>query len=374
MTKMTNEQLKESLEAKLTVSEIAKKFGMTDRAVQVRKAKLAKSGYSPEHDMVHQVPEGFLLKGQSTYYNKEGKPTQRWVKSAIDRDKQIELIQEFILGMKDDLPRELPVVNYNHINSPELLNQFTVTDYHLGMLAWDEESGDNWDMKIATDLIIKWFAEAIRCSPMAQTAVLAQLGDFLHWDGLDAITPSSGHVLDADTRFQKLARAAIYITRTIIKVLLEKHEKVHVIFAEGNHDMASSIWMREFLTVLYEDEPRITIDQSPDPYYCYVHGETSLFYHHGHKKRMDGLSDVFAAKFRKELGNSTYSYAHVGHLHHHRVIETSLMKIEQHQTLAAKDAYASRGGWLSKRAATVITYHKKFGEVCRATITPEMVG
>ena len=159
----------------------------------------------------------------------------------------------------------------------------------------------------------------------------------------------------------------------MIKMLLDKHEKVHVVFAEGNHDMASSIWMREFLTVMYENEPRITIDQSPDPYYCYVHGDTTLFYHHGHKKKMEQLSDVFAAKFRSEWGASKHSYAHVGHLHHHKVIESPLMKVEQHQTLAAKDAYASRGGWLSKRAATVITYHKKFGEVCRATITPEMV-
>lgn len=102
--KMTDEQLKESLAVNMTTKEIADKFKLSDRAVQLRKAKLAKSGYSPEHDMHHQVPEGFLLKGQSTYYNKDGKPTQRWVKSAIDRDKQIELIQEFILGMKDDLP------------------------------------------------------------------------------------------------------------------------------------------------------------------------------------------------------------------------------------------------------------------------------
>lgn len=372
MTKMTEKQLKECLVAKMTTSDIAEKFGLSHRAVQVRKAALAKKGYSPEHDMVHQVPEGFLLKGQSTLYGKDGDVKLTWVKSSIDRDKQLELLREFIAGMGDDLPRELPVT-CSGVGSDDLLNQFTITDYHLGMLAWDEESGDNWDMKIATDLILKWFQEAIRCSPMAKTAVLAQLGDFLHWDGLDAVTPSSGHVLDADTRFQKLARAAIYITRSVIKMLLEKHEKVHVVFAEGNHDMASSIWMREFLTVMYENEPRITIDQSPDPYYCYVHGDTTLFYHHGHKKKMEQLSDVFAAKFRSEWGSSKYSYAHVGHLHHHKVIESPLMKVEQHQTLAAKDAYASRGGWLSKRAATVITYHKKFGEVCRATITPEMV-
>lgn len=374
MTKMTDEQLKEALTAGKKTADIAAEYGLTVRAVRSRKAKLAAKGFSPEHDMTHQVPDGFLMKGQSTLYGKDGEIKLTWVKSAIDRERQLDLLREFIEGMKEDLPREIPVAKPAVGTMDVLLNQYTITDYHLGMLAWGEESGDDWDVSIASDLIIKWFAEAIRCSPQASTAILAQLGDFLHWDGLDAVTPSSGHVLDADTRFQKLTRVAIKVTRSVIKMLLEKHQHVHVIFAEGNHDMASSIWMREFLTVLYENEPRVTIDKSPDPYYCYVHGDVSLFYHHGHKKKMETISEVFAAKFRQEFGSSKFSYAHVGHLHHHKLIENPLMKVEQHQTLAAKDAYASRGGWISKRAATVITYHKQFGEVCRSTITPDIVG
>ena len=29
-------------------------------------------GYSPQHDMVHPVPDPFIVKGISTYYNKDG--------------------------------------------------------------------------------------------------------------------------------------------------------------------------------------------------------------------------------------------------------------------------------------------------------------
>ena len=54
--------------------------------------------------------------------------------------------------------------------------------------------------------------------------------------------------------------------------------------------------------------------------------------------------------------------------------ESNLMTVEQHQTLAARDAYASRGGWLSGRSAKVITYHDKYGEVGRSTINFEMIG
>jgi hypothetical protein len=48
------------------------------------------------------------------------------------------------------------------------------------------------------------------------------------------------------------------------------------------------------------------------------------------------------------------------------------MTVIQHPTLAARDAYAARGGWLSERSATAITYHDKFGQVARNTVVPEM--
>ena len=53
--------------------------------------------------------------------------------------------------------------------------------------------------------------------------------------------------------------------------------------------------------------------------------------------------------------------------------EDQMMVTEQHTTLAARDAYAAKGGYISKRGASVITYHKKYGEVARNTIKPEML-
>ena len=49
-------------------------------------------------------------------------------------------------------------------------------------------------------------------------------------------------------------------------MLLQKHERVVLIMAEGNHDMASSAWLREVFSTFYESEPRITVDTSPYPY------------------------------------------------------------------------------------------------------------
>jgi hypothetical protein len=123
---------------------------------------------------------------------------------------------------------------------------------------------------------------------------------------------------------------------------------------------------------LYENEPRVTVIDSEMPYYVYQHGQTMLAFHHGHLKKKDDLPILFASQFPKVWGNTTKRYAHTGHMHHVDEKEHSGITVIQHPTLSARDAYAARGGWISERAATVITYHERFGQVARNTVVPEM--
>lgn len=360
-----------------SASAAAKKLGKDrrgiDRTIDRVKVNAAKQGYSPEHDMNQTVPDGYLVKGVSTLYNEDGGIKAQWVKSLIDPEKQGAMYQAAISAMSSDIKKTKPIKRLAKAVNSDLLSLYIITDYHLGMLAWGEETGADWDIQIAEDLLFAWFQEAIKSAPPSETAILGQLGDLLHYDGMEAVTPSSGHALDADTRFAKVVRVAIRAFRRIVTQLLNKHENVHIIHAEGNHDLASSIWLREMFAALYEDEPRVTVDQSPDPYYCYEFGDVSLFVHHGHKKKPESIDEVFAAKFREVFGRTKHSYGHMGHMHHKKAIETTLMTIEQHRTLASPDAYASRGGWMSGRGSSVITYHRNHGEVSRTSITPEML-
>jgi hypothetical protein len=243
----------------------------------------------------------------------------------------------------------------------------------MGALSWADETGADWDIEIAEATIVEWFRRAIDLAPDAETALLAQISDLLHWDGFDAVTPASKNLLDADTRFPKLVRVAIRVLRQVIRALLAKHPKLHIIMADANHDPVSQVWLREWLSVLYEDDPRVTVDTSPSPYNVFEFGSVAVFTHHGHKRKPANVSEVFAGKFREIFGRTRYAYAHMGHLHHIDVKENALMVVEQHRTLAAPDAYAARGGYLSGRDAKVITYHKEYGEVGRVTVSYDMV-
>ncbi|EDF0091280.1 metallophosphoesterase [Salmonella enterica] len=372
--KITDEQLQQELNAGLGPTEIAKKYNMSRRNVQLRSARLAKKGVGHGRDVSHLVPDGYKIKGTSSLVDEFGNTKLQWVKTDADAERQVELMRAVIDGMKSDITPVSSVPRPKKRLNEKLLNLYTVSDFHLGMLAWADESGDDWDMKIAEDLFSRWFDAAFQKAPDAGVGVINLLGDFAHFDSLDAVTPASGHVLDADTRYQKLVRYMIRMVRRVVNMALVKHKNVHLLIVQGNHDESGMIWLAEMFNTLYDNEPRVFVDTSADVYKMVQHGKTTLFFHHGHKARFDAIEPVMIAKFRKAFGESVYSYAHVGHLHHQKIVESRNMIVEQHRTLAAKDAYASRGGWMSGRSANVITYSAECGEVARLTISPEMLG
>lgn len=312
------------------------------------------------------------VKGKTTLLDAEGRIITQHIMERASAEQQADTLRAMVDAFKEEIPR------VNILRAPlgsiaELANQFTVTDNHFGMLSWREETGSDYDLRIAEQLLLDWFSAAVSQAPNGDTAILAQLGDLMHHDALESVTPAHKHVLDADSRLQKVIRVVIKTIRRIIDMLLQSHQRVHVVMASGNHDPASSAWLREMLAVMYENEPRITVDNSPSLYYAFEWGQTGLYYHHMHKRDVKDIDRTFAAIFREMFGRCRYNYGHGGHKHSDQIIETPLMIVERHQTLAAPDAYAAGGGYLSGRSAKRITYHRKFGEVGRDRLSPEMV-
>lgn len=327
----------------------------------------------PERGGVFEVPDGQKIKGVSALVDGDKRIINQWIKTDADRAAQQAAMEAAVEALKEEIPRAEPIMRpASSISS--LLCQYTITDNHLGALAWNEETqGGDYDLTIGERLIMDWFAAAIEQAPDARRGVLAQLGDFLHYDSFKSITPEHGNLLDGDTRYPKMVRAAIRIFRRVIAMLLEKHEQIDLIMADANHDPSSEVWLREMFAAWLADEPRVHVITNPGSYSYIEHGLVSLFFHHGHRRKISDVDSVFAGKYREVYGRTRFSYAHIGHLHKDELKSTNLMKVEQHETLAAPDAYAANGGWLSGRSAKVITYHDQFGEVGRNILTPEMV-
>lgn len=269
--------------------------------------------------------------------------------------------------------KPLPLITPPPLTNTELVNCYTMTDCHVGMMAWHKEGGADWDLDIARATLGGCFNHMVDSAPDAEYGIVAQLGDWFHWDGLQAVTPTGGHILDADGRRDKVMMAGLDIFHGLVQKALEKHNKVILLIAEGNHDLDSSFWMRTFFKMRYGNEPRIEIIDRCLPFYAYRHGKTMVCWHHGHMKRNAQLPLMMAAEFPEIWGSTTKRYCHVGHMHHVEEKEHSGIIVRQHPTLAARDAYASRHGWHALRSACAITYHSEYGEVARNTVYPEML-
>lgn len=353
------------------IAEAAKIAGLsrgTFSSWAIRNGLTGKGGYVAPGN----IPENHYIKGVSTLYDGDGQVKAQWVKTSLDQEQALEALKAVVGAMAGEVrpvaPQTSPLAFLAN-----LLTLYTFTDYHVGMLAWHKEGGADWDLAIAETMGVAAMAALTAGAPASEHAIVNIQGDFLHFDGLSAITPQHGHVLDADGRFGKVVDVAIRLIRQLVAQALAKHPTVTLLICEGNHDLASSLWLRKLFSALYENEPRLTVHESELPYYCIEWGNTMLGFHHGHLKKNEQLPALFAAQFREAWGRCHKVYIHTGHRHHKDWKAHAGAEVIQHPTLAARDAYAARGGWWSEREITAITYSKKYGWAAANNITPEML-
>jgi len=344
------------------------------RNIQAILVKAARQGYAPEYDMHKQVPDGFMLKGTSTLYDEDGNKKLQWVKSTANQKQQEELFRIAIEAMAESLPKIKPTKPIRLKYSQDLMACYPVGDHHFGMLAWGEETGgEDYDLSIAEKLLMDATDHLITSVPNCDNAVIAILGDLLHYDSMSAITPTSGNLLDSDTRYPKMVRVVVRSIRYMIHKALSYHKHVRVIIEIGNHDLSSSIFLATCLANIYENEPRVTIDDSPMLFHYFTHGDCLVGTHHGHSTKLDKLPLLMATQMPEQWGKAKYRYWWTGHVHHDQVKDFNGCRVESFRVLPPGDAYAAGLGFQTYRDMKAIVLHKKHGEVVRHIVNPGML-
>ena len=363
----------EGLSSRKIADELALDSGYIRKQMRQIRARAANKGHAPEHDMHHTVPDGYAVKGTSTLY-KEGQPVLQWVKTNQDAERQLELMKEAIACLSEDLPRINPAPGPHQSEvDDELMAVYPLGDPHIGVLSWAEETGQDWDLKIAEEKFCNAFHRLVNTAPQCDQAVIVNLGDYFHSDNMEGVTTRSGHSLDTDGRFAKMVRVGMKIMRQMICSALQHHRTVRVINATGNHDDTSSQFLAVALGIMYESEPRVIVDDAPTPFHYVEWGKCMFGVHHGHSCKPASLPGVMASDQAEMWGRTKYRYWYTGHIHHDTKKEFAGVTQESFRTLAAKDAYATWGGYRSGQDSKCIVLHKEFGEVERHTVNLAMI-
>lgn len=337
------------------------------------KKKAALQGYSPAHDMTRTVPDGFTVRGVSTYYDSEGKARGQWVKSSADAAARETAVRAMIEDLVEPLKGLAPAIPApTHCNA-DLLAVYPIGDHHHGMYAEASETGADYDCQIASSLLTGAVDHLCGGAPPAEEALLLNLGDFYHANDSSNETPGHGNRLDVDTRYGRVMNTgAMSLVHCILR-LLERHKRVKVWCLRGNHDPDAAFALAMALKFYFHNEARVEVDLGSSLYKYHRFGKNLIGGHHGHGAKAADLPLIMATDRKEDWGQTEHRVWHCGHIHHRTAKEHPGCDVETHRTLAGADAWHAGKGYRSKRGMSVIIYHRELGEVQRNQFIPAML-
>jgi hypothetical protein len=360
MQKVTDEQILAALANNDGVASLAaREVGLSASQVRRRSATLKAT-----------QPSG-LIKKTSTCYDADGNVTQTWVK----RDHGTPDPKDIAATIRDALSCVEPfrLIPPPSATSEDLLVVYPIGDAHIGMYAWAEEAGDDYDLKIAERLHVSAMTHLVAKSEPAKEALIVDVGDWDHYDNINGETTKSGNRLDMDTRYHAMIRVSLRVICTCVDLAAAKHDRVTVIIVPGNHNDMGAASKQEALAYIYRDNPRVNIIAKAGKFFYYEFGSVLIGSTHGDNGKPEKLAGVMSVDMPEAWGRTRFRYWYTGHVHHKSQQECMGTMWETFRTLAPTDAWARGAGYRGGREMQSILHHKKHGEVGRHTFNPSML-
>ena len=315
------------------------------------------------------VATGQVLKSTSTLYDETGKVKLQWLKSDVPREQFLDAFKSVIEDLAATLPAK-PAITPPLSTVDDLATLYISNDLHLGLLAWNQESGTDYNLELATAQLRSAYDYLFECSPASRVGIVVDLGDLLEADNQKNVTPKSGNVLSVDSRYPKVLRAAYEALIYAVDKALQKHEIVYFYNIEGNHDVSSGHAIREVIRTAFRDNPRVIVNESPAPIKYHQHGQVLLQFAHGDGMKMRQAGEVMAHDCQDIFSSTKYRYSHLGHFHTDSVYDGKLCRVESHRNLAPTNAWAFHMGYRAQPGTMKsITYSASRGEISRNLFT-----
>lgn len=368
--KITHEELRSELDAGVTVTEISRKYDISQKNLYKRINKLKATGYDPANNRFHKNPEEQIVKGYSDLVRMKDKgdtstgTVLSWVKTNIALQDQIDTAKDIMEAMHINL-KPLPIISFeNKVQSKDRFTCIPIGDPHIGLQTWQKQVGVEWNLEIAERVYTKVFKRLLSSLPDTEECVLVNTGDFFHTDNIECVTTRSKHKLDVAGLHGDWIKSGLMLMGLFINLCLKKYKRVEFINVPGNHDDLLGRFLGEHIDILYSNNPRLTVQKGDDPFQ-YVHkGEVLLGFAHGHNCKLAALPGKMADDQYKLWGLSTYRHWITGHVHHNHWVqfkEHPGCKLESVGIIPPKDSYSYGGGYGAGRGIQGLVFDKKYG-------------
>lgn len=264
---------------------------------------------------------------------------------------------------KQDIDDLVKNFNYKHdsiqlkkIENDELALEVDFTDVHIGSLSWHEETGEDFDYKIAFEQIYRVVAETREYIDLFNVSklYLCFLGDFVHIDSEEGTT-TKGTPVDTDTRPKKIVKKSLEIIIYIIENLA--CVPTEVIWVEGNHSRLVEYTIFQSLPFIFEPVKHIKFEVSPKFRKAFMFHKNLVGLHHGEMGK-ENMFTWLQQEYRELWGMADYVEQHSGHIHQEKVTEKAGIIQRTNPTSKAQDAHEAMNGWSSNKATIAYLWSK----------------
>ena len=250
---------------------------------------------------------------------------------------------------------------------PHLL-VISLPDAHIGMLAWERNTGNNYDTEIACALYVETAKKLLGlASGFELDEILLVIGnDLFHANDHSTLTPKSGNRLDVDSRFSHIFESTVDAHIALIDLFVGI-APVRVLWVPGNHDPEIGWYLAKVIEAWYRAVPEVVVDVEPTPRKHYRYGVNLLAWTHGDEEKEARLPAIMAMSWPEDWARSVYREWQIGHWHRKKellttpVSEVDGVRVRTLPSLSAKDRWHVLKGYQSIRAGEAYLYSKADG-------------
>ena len=359
------------------VTEAAKMLGYSNESPVRQLIKRMKNGIAKTMSPAKaldgsETPSGFSIQRISKHIDKEGN-VSGWVIANRDKEDQFDAMVEAWNEVCVSIPKA-EVSKPPRATMKDLLCDYTIGDAHIGMYAWAEEAGDDWNLYKGVDIMRKAMNHLVYHAPAAETAYILDVGDYFHSDNNDNETSKSKNKLDVDTRWGKVLKVGIQAMIDLIDMALAKHKTVYYRAVCGNHNDHTSVMMNVAIQMRYSEEPRLVVLDKQNMFNYFQFGVNLLADTHGHTTKAENLPLIMATDVPQMWAKTTNRIWRTGHVHHMSQKEYSGCSVITYRTLTPKDAWHASSGYRSNRDMRCTMYHRDRGTIGVQIVNPSMIG
>ena len=281
------------------------------------------------------------------------------------------VIEEMIKDAKKFAPK-YPTIKYNK-HKDEMLYEIAMPDIHFGRLTWHEESGDDFDIKIARNIVKTILSKLLQYTNTFEIGkILLPLGNDLFNVNNKANTTVRGTPQQEDTRWQKTFRAG----RMLVTEMIDACTSIaptDVLFIPGNHDEEKIFYLGDALECWYHNNKNVNIDNTARSRKYYNFGKVLLGFTHGDTTSIKKLPNLMQFEVPQLWGNSLYREWHTGDKHHKtdfvlEVDEQIGIVIRILRSLVPADAWTFNHGFIgAQRASEAFLWHPENGLIAQFT-------